>query len=77
MVSQGGQPAVYLKVWYKGQVSVNVVGYWERGFREPLWLMTNLAPEQALFLYLQRMKIEESFRDMKTLMGMQRAMNEL
>jgi len=54
-VSQG-QQMVYPGVRYKGQVPVHVIGCWERGFREPLWIMTDLLPEQALSIYRQRMK---------------------
>ena len=74
-VSQG-QQMVYAGVRYKGQVPVHVIRCWERDFREPLWIMTDLPPEQALSIYQQRMQIEESFRDMKSLMGIHRAMNK-
>jgi hypothetical protein len=70
------QQIAYEKVMYKGQVQVNVVGCWQHGFGEPLWVMTDLAPEQALKIYQQRMKIDESFRDMKSLLGIDRAMNK-
>ena len=38
--------------------------------------MTNLEAEQGLTIYLQRMKIEVSFRDMKNLLGMKKLMNK-
>ena len=38
--------------------------------------MTNLKAEQGLEIYLQRMKIEESFRDMKSLLGLEKLMNK-
>ena len=38
--------------------------------------MTNLDAEQALNIYLQRMKIEESFRDIKNLLGLEKLMNK-
>jgi hypothetical protein len=47
-------------------VFVNVIGVWREGFSKPLWVMTNLKAEDDLTIYLQRMKIEECFQDMKT-----------
>ena len=38
--------------------------------------MTDLEPENALRIYFARMKIEESFRDLKSLLGMTRLMNK-
>jgi hypothetical protein len=70
------QQVVYREVLYKGQVQVNVIGCWQHGFGEPLWVMSDLAPEQALKLYQHRMKIDESFRDMKSLLGIDKAMNK-
>jgi hypothetical protein len=37
-----GQPAVYHQLYYRGQVAVNVIGVWRKGFQRPLWVMTNL-----------------------------------
>lgn len=71
-----GEQAVYRQVLYKGQVPVNVVGMWRKDQAEPLWVMSNLAPEQALTLYAARMKIEQSFRDLKNLLGLDRLMNK-
>jgi hypothetical protein len=62
-------------VWYKGEVRVHVIGLWERGHAEPLWVMSNLEPEEALRMYLQRMKIDATFRDLKDLLGLERLMN--
>jgi hypothetical protein len=36
--------------------------------------VTNLSAEQGLDFYLQRMKIDESFRDLKNLLGMDKLM---
>lgn len=69
-----GQKEVYKGVWYKGKVRVNVVDFWDPRFGEPLWVMTDLLPVQALDIYQQRMKLEESIRDMKNLLGMDRVM---
>ncbi len=38
--------------------------------------MTNLDSFQGLAIYLQRMKLEESFRDMKNLLGLEKLMNK-
>ena len=38
--------------------------------------MTNLDAKQGLAIYMQRMKIEECFRDMKNLLGLEKLMNE-
>jgi len=70
------QTVVYRDLLYKDQVRVQVIGHWQRGFGQPLWLITDLQPEQALRLYQQRMKIEESFRDLKNLLGLDRVMSQ-
>jgi hypothetical protein len=44
--------------------------------KEPLWVITNLEPEEALRLYLERMKIETSFRDMKSILNLDKIMNK-
>ena len=64
------------KVFYKGKVFVNLVGIWHKGFSEPMWVMTNLDAQRALTIYLQRMKIEEAFRDMKRFFGLTKLMNK-
>jgi hypothetical protein len=61
---------------YKGNVRVNVSGMWRKGLSEPLWVITNLDPEQGLCIYQQRMKIEESFKDLKSLLCMDKVMNK-
>jgi hypothetical protein len=70
------EQVVHERVMYKGAVRVNLMGCWQHGFREPLWVITDLDPRQALKLYQQRMKIEESFKDLKSLLGMDKAMNK-
>jgi len=75
VVSQG-EEQIYTDVLYQGQVRVNLIGRWERGLREPMWIMTNLEPQQGWKLYQQRMKIEESFRDLKSLLGLHKLMNK-
>jgi hypothetical protein len=71
-----GQQEVYHQLRYRNQVPVNIIGIWRKGMREPLWVMSNLAPERALAIYLGRMKIEEAFRDLKSLLGLHRLMNK-
>jgi len=71
-----GETRILNKVFYKGKVFVNLVGIWYKGFSEPMWVMTNLDAQQALTIYLQRMKIEESFRDMKRFFGLTKLMNK-
>ena len=68
---------VYLRgVYYKGNVEVNIAGKWEKGFSEPMWVVSNLQPEEALKIYCLRMKIDESFRDMKNLLNVDKIMNK-
>ncbi len=38
--------------------------------------MTDLEPEQGWAYYRQRMKIDESYRDLKSLLGLERVMNK-
>ena len=57
VVDLGGQ-AEYRQLQYRGKVLVNVVGVWRKGHAEPLWIMSNLAPERARTIYADRMKIE-------------------
>jgi len=61
---------------YKGKVKVNVAGEWRKGFKEPLWVITNLEPEEGLKIYQARMKIDESFKDLKSLLDLERIMNK-
>lgn len=68
---------VYLRgVYYKGNVEVNIAGKWEKGFSEPIWVVSNLQPKKALEIYGLRMKIDESFRDMKNLLNVDKIMNK-
>ena len=70
------ETAVYHQIYYRGQVLVNVIGTWKKGFRKPLWVMTTLAPEEGLEIYRARMKIEESFRDLKSLLHLDKVVNK-
>lgn len=71
-----GERRVINKVFYMGKIFVNLIGIWKEGFSQPMWVMTNLKAEDALDIYLQRMKIEESFRDLKNLLGMGKLMSK-
>ena len=70
------KPRVYRQVYYMGVARMNVIGFWTYGFNSPIWIMTNLEPEKALDLYFKRMKIEISFRDLKSLLNMGKVMNK-
>ena len=41
-----------------------------------MWVISNLPPEEAIKIYKLRMKIEESFRDMKDLLNIDKIMNQ-
>jgi len=70
------ETAVYSQIYYRGQVRVNVIGTWKKGFRKPLWVMTSLVPEKGLEIYQARVKIEESFRDLKNLLNLKKIVNK-
>lgn len=63
-------------VYYKGTVKMNLIGYWKKGMKEAMWITTNLDPKTALKIYLDRMKIEESFKDLKSLLGLECIMSK-
>jgi hypothetical protein len=71
-----GEKVLHKGVFYKGKVKVNLAGEWQRGFREPLWVISNLEPEAALDIYKTRMKIEQAFRDLKSLLRLDKIMNK-
>lgn len=71
-----GETVQHPGVWYKGKVCVNLIGTWGRGFSEPLWVMTDLQAEVGQRIYFARMKIDETFRDLKSLLGMTKLMNK-
>jgi Transposase DDE domain len=75
MVSRG-ETVIHNQVWYQGQVRVNLIGVWQKGFSRPLWVMTNLEATHGQRIYFARMKIEEAFRDLKSVLGMTRLMNK-
>jgi hypothetical protein len=63
-------------VYYKGKVEVNISGKWDKGLSEPMWVISNLPPEEAIKIYRLRMKIEESFKDMKSVLNIEKIMNQ-
>ncbi len=71
-----GDTEIYRQVYYKDSVRVNLIGVWTKGFSEPLWVMTDLKAEMGLDIYFQRMKIDESFRDLKNLLHLDTLMNQ-
>jgi hypothetical protein len=71
-----GQKEVYYQLRYRNQVTENIIGVWRYGMPEPLWVMSNLEPERALRIYHERMKIDESFKDLKHLLGLDQLMNK-
>jgi hypothetical protein len=71
-----GETEIYRQLYYKDSVAVNVIGVWKKGLSEPLWVMTDLKAELGLQIYFQRMKIDESFRDLKRLLHLDKLMNK-
>jgi hypothetical protein len=73
-----GEEVHYRGVYYKGKVEVNLAGKWERGFKEPMWVISSLGiePSEALNIYDVRMKIEECFRSLKSLLDLDKIMNK-
>lgn len=71
-----GETRILPKVFYRGKVFVNVIGVWREGFSEPIWVMTNLDAKVGLAIYDERMKIEETFRDLKSLLNFRKLMNK-
>jgi hypothetical protein len=71
-----GEETTYHSLSYMGKVTVNVGGVWRKGHAQPWWVMSNLAPERALATYAARMKIEETFRDLKSLLAFDKLMNK-
>jgi len=71
-----GETRILNKIFYKGKAFVNVIGIWQKGFPDLLWVMTNLKAEENLSIYQVRMKIEETFRDLKSLLNFQKLLNK-
>lgn len=71
-----GETVIHNRVWYMGKVQVNLIATWNKGFTDPMWVMTDLEAREGLRIYFARMKIEETFRDLKSLLGMTKLMNK-
>lgn len=71
-----GETEIYRQLYYKDRALVNVIGVWKLGLSEPLWVMTDLKAEAGLQIYFQRMKIDESFRDLKNHLRLDKVMNK-
>jgi hypothetical protein len=71
-----GETVTHPQIWYKGEVCVNLIGTCGKGFKDPLWIMTNLEAQESRRIYFARMKIDEIFRDLKSLLGMTKLMNK-
>jgi len=76
LIAPVNKPEIYRQVYYMGSVCLNVIGIWRYGFKDPMWIMTNMEPEAGLDLYDQRMKIEICFRDLKSLLHIDKIMNK-
>lgn len=76
LVAPINKPQIYRQVYYQGEVCLDLIGIWRYGFKQPMWIMTNLEPEMGLKLYYQRMKIEICFRDLKSLLHIDKVMNK-
>ena len=57
-------------------MKVNLIGYWRKSLSKPLWIITSLEPKRGLEIYLQRLKIEQTFRDCKYLLHLSKLMNK-
>jgi hypothetical protein len=71
-----GQSKFLRGVYYKGTVKMNLIGFWKKGMKDAMWIATNIDPKRVLEIYLDRMKIEESFKDLKSLLGLERIMSK-
>jgi hypothetical protein len=76
LIAQNGKPKTFHQLTYKGEIPVNIFGIWKPGFKKPLWVMTSLSPEEGYRIYQRRAKIETSFRDLKTLLNVDKIMNK-
>ncbi len=74
LVIKAGEKVFLQGVRYLGKVKGNLAGYWQEGLDEAVWVFSNLEPRKALEIYRSRMKIEQTFRDLKALLGLEKAM---
>lgn len=71
-----GETVIRPNIFYLGTVKVNLIGYWRPSLSKPLWIITSLEPKRGLEIYLKRMKIEQTFRDCKDLLRLNKLMNK-
>ena len=76
LVIKPGETVIRPNLYYLGTVKVNLIGYWRKSLSKPLWIITSLEPKRGLEIYLQRMKIEETFKDFKDLLHLTKLMNK-
>jgi Transposase DDE domain len=76
LVIEKGEKRRMEGVYYRGLVKVNVTGIWPKDQREPLWVMGSLKPDRLVEVYEERMKIEQTFKDSKSLLDMEKVMNK-
>jgi hypothetical protein len=76
LIAPINKPRIYRQVYYLGEVCLNVGDMWRYGFKQPMWIMTNMEPEDGLALYEQRMKIEICFQDLKSLLHIDKVMSK-
>jgi len=63
-------------VYYKGKIKLNIAAEWQSGMSEPMYIVTDCEPAKGLKYYKIRMKIEESFKDLKDKLGFTKLMNK-
>ncbi len=71
-----GSKKNWKEVYYKGNVKVNIAAEWQSNMHEALYVITNCEPCEGLKYYKKRMKIEESFKDIKDKLGFTKLMNK-
>lgn len=76
LVVEKGETRRIAGAYYRGEAKVNVVGIWRKECREPLWVMGNLEPDELVEVYEERMKIEQTFKDAKSLLNIEKVMSK-
>ncbi len=62
--------------YYRGETKANVAGLWHEERKEPLWVMGNLPADKLIEIYEERMKIEQTFKDAKSLLNIEKVMSK-
>ena len=70
-----GQTKIWRNVYYKGTIKVHLIGFWDGKYKQPMYIISNISPKKALKMYKLRMKIEESFKDEKSKLGITKIMS--